>query len=87
MTTDREKHVPVPSAVEDIRGRENEFTLDKQGFTVVNSETREKTFDDEERIKDIYYEDCEKLLKEKSVEPDSRLSALIARAGLERLAS
>jgi len=49
--------------INDIRGRENEFSLDISGFQVVKSETAEKDFTDEEKINAGYYKEVEELLK------------------------
>src|SRR5271156_3083288 len=49
--------------INDIRGHESEFTLDKNGFQVVKSTTAEKDFTDDEKIKKEYYKEVEDLLK------------------------
>ena len=56
-------HEPHPVVVQDVRGREHEFTLDKGGFQFVKHVSQEKEFDDEERIKNVYYKEVEELLK------------------------
>ncbi|KAF2166886.1 hypothetical protein M409DRAFT_66430 [Zasmidium cellare ATCC 36951] len=48
----------------DLRGREHEFNLDTNGFQLVRHSSREKTFDDEERVKAVYYPEIERLMKE-----------------------
>lgn len=50
--------------MQDVSGRENEFTLDKNGFQFVEHTSQEKDFDDEERITGVYYAEVEQLLKE-----------------------
>lgn len=60
----RRKYSPAQVHVKDIRGRENDFTLDKHGFQLVNREFTEKTFDDEERIKEQYYQEVAQLVKD-----------------------
>ncbi|TBU23189.1 hypothetical protein BD311DRAFT_868949 [Dichomitus squalens] len=55
---------PHEVTVRDARGREDEFSLDKNGFQFVKYPSVEKEFDDEERIKAVYYPEVEKLLKE-----------------------
>jgi hypothetical protein len=50
-------------AIHDIRGHENEYNLDKNGFQIVKSETSEKEFKDDEQIKTRYYKEVEELLK------------------------
>ncbi|KAI0764329.1 hypothetical protein BD413DRAFT_482792 [Trametes elegans] len=54
---------PHPAVVHDARGREAEFSLDKNGFQFVTWPSREKTFDDEERIQKEYYPEVEEILK------------------------
>lgn len=49
--------------INDIRGHESEYTLDKNGFQVVKYRTAEKDFKDEEQIKSGYYKEVEELLK------------------------
>ena len=55
---------PHPALVHDVRGREAEFSLDKNGFQFVNYPSAEKEFDNDERIKEVYYPEVEKILKE-----------------------
>ena len=55
---------PRPVVVHDARGREDEFSLDKNGFQFVKYPSVEKEFDDDERIQNVYYPEVEKLLKE-----------------------
>lgn len=49
--------------VRDVRGREGDYGLDTTGFQYVRHESVEKTFDDEDRIKDAYYAEVEQVLK------------------------
>lgn len=49
--------------IHDIRGHEDEYTLDKTGFQVVKSTTAEKEFKDDSKIKEGYYKEVEELLK------------------------
>jgi len=49
--------------INDIRGHESDFTLDKNGFQIVQSNTLEREFKDDEQIKDGYYKEIEALLK------------------------
>ena len=48
----------------DIRGREDEFSIDKQGFQIYPHVSQEKDFLDEEHIKSVYYPETEQLLKD-----------------------
>ena len=54
---------PLQVTVHDIRGEEDQYTLDKQGFQLVRSSCTEKTFDDDERIRKEYYPEVADLLK------------------------
>lgn len=63
---DRPVHA-VNVTVHDIRGSEDQYTLDTTGFQVVKHVSQEKDFLDEERIKSIYYKETEELLKKESV--------------------
>jgi len=58
----------VPVTIEDIRGHENEFTLDANAFAAlrnVPSQMSYKDYNDDETIKRVYYPEVEKLLLEK----------------------
>jgi len=50
--------------VHDVRGKEDQYTLDKHGFQFFTRESSEKDFLDDERIKDAYYKETEQLLKD-----------------------
>jgi hypothetical protein len=52
--------------VHDIRGREKEFGLEKQGFAVFKLESKlaPEDFDDEQKVKKIYYQELSRLLRE-----------------------
>nr|VWO99305.1 N/A [Ganoderma boninense] len=52
-----------PVVVHDVRGREAEYFLDKNGFQFVRWPTTEKAFTDPEAIKTKYYAEVEALLK------------------------
>ena len=54
---------PHDVVINDARGHEHELTLDTSGFQFVNHVSEEKEFDDDERIKDLYYKEVEELLK------------------------
>lgn len=55
--------------VHDIRGSEDQYSLDKTGFQIYHHSSAEKDFRDEEQIKKIYYPEIENLLKEAFVTP------------------
>ncbi|KAI0440734.1 hypothetical protein F4803DRAFT_526353 [Xylaria telfairii] len=50
--------------IEDVRGRESEFTLDRDAFQIIQdvAESKEAAFTDDESIKANYYPEVEKLL-------------------------
>jgi hypothetical protein len=50
--------------IEDARGRESEFTLDRNGFTLVKAPTAVADFYDPEDIKRVYYPEVERLLRD-----------------------
>jgi hypothetical protein len=52
-----------PATVHDVRGSEDQYTLDNKGFQFVNHVSQEKDFIDEEQIKTKYYAETEELLK------------------------
>ena len=53
-----------PARIEDIRGRQDQFNINDQGFQFHEHECIEKTWDDTERIKRDVYPESEALLKE-----------------------
>lgn len=53
-----------PVRIQDISGREDHFSLDKNGFQIYKHVSQEKTFLDDEKIKDRYYKETEQLLKD-----------------------
>ena len=57
---------PQPAVIHDTRGRESEYTLDKNGFQFVKHESKEKDFTDNERIEKEYYKEVEELLKKEA---------------------
>lgn len=56
---------PHEVRIEDARGREAEFTLDRNGFALVKAPTAVKDFYDPEEIKRVYYPEVERLLRDK----------------------
>lgn len=50
--------------MKDIAGHEKEYTLDSYGFQIYTHASKEKTFDDDERIKAEYYPETDQLLKD-----------------------
>jgi hypothetical protein len=49
--------------VYDLRGRFDEFELDRNGFQVVKLDSAEKGFEDDERIRRVYYPEIERLIR------------------------
>ncbi|KAH8667949.1 hypothetical protein BGZ60DRAFT_487313 [Tricladium varicosporioides] len=49
--------------IHDIRGSEDAYSLDTTGFQIVKHESAEKKFEDEEKIKEVYYGEIEEILK------------------------
>lgn len=51
--------------IHDFRGREKDFTLDWQGFCVVELETQlaPEDFDDDAKVKQVYYAELKMMLK------------------------
>jgi hypothetical protein len=58
------RHV-VPVTVNDARGHESDFSLDKQGFAFLSHETNVDLLktDDRDQVKAIYYPEIAELLK------------------------
>jgi hypothetical protein len=63
VTLNRELH-PFKVQVTDVTGKENQFTLDNNAFEFrrYKSNFQPEDFSDPEKIKTIYYKECEKLL-------------------------
>lgn len=49
--------------VHDIRGEEDEYSLDTTGFQVIKHASKEKDFQDDDQIKEKYYPEVEQILK------------------------
>jgi hypothetical protein len=54
---------PHTVLIEDARGREPEFTLDRNGFTLIKAPTAVRNFYDSDEIKSVYYPEVERLLR------------------------
>lgn len=50
--------------INDVTGDEDKYTLDGQGFQFVPHVSKEKSFLDDEQIKDQYYKEVDQLLKD-----------------------
>ena len=55
---------PLDVIVNDVRGQEQDYTLDKQGFEFYRHSSAEKDFEVDEQIKQVYYPETEQLLKD-----------------------
>jgi hypothetical protein len=55
---------PRQIRIEDARGREDEFTLDRNGFQLVKAASRVGDFYSAEEVERIYYPEVEKLLRD-----------------------
>lgn len=53
-----------PTTVRDVAGREDQYTLDGNGFQFYKHTSAEKDFLDDEKIKAGYYAETEQLLKD-----------------------
>jgi hypothetical protein len=49
--------------IHDIRGTEDEYTLDKAGFQILKHSSAEKDFIDDEQVCKVYHTEIEELLK------------------------
>jgi len=54
---------PHDVRIEDARGRESEFTLDRNGFALVKAPTAVADFYDPQEIRRVYYPEIERLLR------------------------
>lgn len=55
---------PREVRIDDARGRESEFTLDRNGFALVKAPTAVADFYDEDEIKRVYYPEVVRLLRD-----------------------
>lgn len=55
---------PRDVRIEDARGREAEFTLDRNGFTLLHAPTQVRDFYSPEEVKSVYYPEVERLLRD-----------------------
>lgn len=57
------KFTPTKVHVQDVRGRETDFSLAKQGFQWVRHASEQGDFGDEARIKEFYLPETEELIR------------------------
>lgn len=62
--TYQRSYTSLPTTVHDITGHELDYTLDRHGFQLYYHESKEKDFEDDEKIKTQYYPETEQLLKD-----------------------
>ena len=55
---------PHKVTIEDARGREAEFTLDRNGFALIKAPTAVRDFYSEDEVKQVYYPEVERLLRD-----------------------
>ena len=51
--------------MENLRGQENKFSTDTSGFAVYKSPANEKSFTNEDAVRNGYYKEVEQLVKDK----------------------
>src|SRR6266851_4898080 len=56
---------PRQIRIEDARGREHEFTLDRNGFALVKAPTQVRDFYADEEVRRTYYPEVEQLLRDR----------------------
>jgi len=49
--------------IHDIRGTEDEYSLDKEGFQILRHSSAEKDFVDDDQVRKVYHAEIEELLK------------------------
>lgn len=59
----RRKWNYTPKIVYDMRGTNDQFHLDKQGFELLPHESAESEYTDEERIKSVVYAEAEQFIR------------------------
>jgi hypothetical protein len=55
---------PRQVTIEDARGRESAFSLDRNGFTLIKAPTEVRDFYNPDQIKSVYYPEVERLLRD-----------------------
>jgi len=59
----RRKHVPHSVSVKDLRPQKSEFTLENNGFQLVDFKSKEREFLDEDKVEKEFYPECVDLIK------------------------
>src|ERR1700689_3578738 len=55
---------PRKVRIEDGRGRESEFTLDRNGFALLRAPSQVHDFYSDEEVRSVYYPEVERLLRD-----------------------
>lgn len=63
-STFNQPSIDLETVVTDITGSEDQYTLDSHGFQLWDHVSREKIFDNDDRIKEEYYPEVEDLVRE-----------------------
>ncbi|OBR03160.1 Catalyzes late reaction in the cephamycin biosynthetic pathway [Colletotrichum higginsianum IMI 349063] len=61
-STFNQPSIDLNTTITDITGSEHKYTLDSHGFQLCSHVSQEKTFDSEERIKQVYYTEVQQLV-------------------------
>lgn len=59
------RRIGIKRSVENLRGQENQFSINTSGFAVYKSPATEKSFTDDQAVRKEYYEEVEQLLRSK----------------------
>ncbi|KAF2176577.1 hypothetical protein K469DRAFT_606717 [Zopfia rhizophila CBS 207.26] len=79
--TNERPTIPTPVTVHDISGEEDKYTLSSHGFQLIHHQSNEKEFREEEKIKEEYYRECEKLILDITAGKRAFLFGHLARRG------
>lgn len=61
--TNERPHCAHDFVVNDVSGEEDNYTLDSHGFQYVRHESSEREFTDDSPVREVYYEECERILQ------------------------
>lgn len=59
----RRKHVPHDVTIRDLRPIKDRFTLDRNGFQLVDNKPLQEDVINEGKVETVYYPECEALIK------------------------
>lgn len=60
----RQPKIATPVAIQNVRGREGDFTLDKHGFQYVKHTSKLEGFDDDALVRREHYAELEAMLRD-----------------------